>query len=327
MLFLVVCKSSVFALALLLGLVVVLCTPGNLFTLWVLFPFSSLVYLYSSLHLSILLSFPMALPRFLLFTILVLFSIFSTSLFRCGYSLQAFPLPFECSHYLSFFCFCHIIFLFWWLLLCCFRHVSPFSGSLPPVSHCFLSFLCLYAWMCVISYSSLFSLFSSFLLFRGLAVFPQLRLLPSHFWWGFSVIYRLPLRCFLLRVPVVFPGWFWRSFQLTLLRCCLSSFPILHGLQPRLLFRLVLFLLPSSVLVLNASFPFHGLCALFSRSLPVRPASLSFCCLSCLVSVPAFVLFFSCTVSSYSSPQFFGLVFLFCTLESFQFFCVFLVPV
>ena len=38
----------------------------------------------------------------------------------------------------------------------------------------------------------------------------------------------------------------------------------------------VLFLLPSSVHVLSASFPFHGLCAFLSRSLPVRPAALSF---------------------------------------------------
>ena len=52
--------------------------------------------------------------------------------------------------------------------------------------------------------------------------------------------------------------------------------------------------------------------------------SLSFCRISCLVSVPAFVLFFSCTVSSSSSPQFFDSVFLFCSFESFQFLCVFL---
>ena len=89
----------------------------------------------------------------------------------------------------------------------------------------------------------------------------------------------------------------------------------------------MLFLLPSSFLVLIASFPFHGLCALFSRSLPVHPASLSFCRISCLVSVPAFVLFFSCTVFSSPSPQFFGSVFLFCPLELFHFLCVFLVPV
>ena len=42
------------------------------------------------------------------------------------------------------------------------------------------------------------------------------------------------------------------------------------------------------------------------------------------MSVPAFVLVFSCAVSVSSSPQFFGSVFLFGTLVSFQFLCVFL---
>ena len=72
----------------------------------------------------------------------------------------------------------------------------------------------------------------------------------------------------------------------------------------------MLFLLPSSVHVLSASLPFHGLCAFLSRSLPARSASLSFFRISCLVSVPAFVPLFSCTVSLPSSPQFFGSVFL-----------------
>ena len=49
---------------------------------------------------------------------------------------------------------------------------------------------------------------------------------------GFSVLYRLPLRFFLLRVPVGFRGWFGRSFKLTLLRCCVSSFPIFRRFQP-----------------------------------------------------------------------------------------------
>ena len=73
-------------------------------------------------------------------------------------------------------------------------------------------------------------------------------------------------------------------------------------------------------------FLFMGSAPSFSRSLPVRPASLSFFCVSCLVSVPAFVLF-SCTVSSSSSPQFFGSVFLFCSFESFGSFVSFFVPV
>ena len=56
-LFLVVCKGSVFALALLLSLVVVLCAPDTFFPLWVSFTFSSLVYLAYSLLLFFLLSF------------------------------------------------------------------------------------------------------------------------------------------------------------------------------------------------------------------------------------------------------------------------------
>ena len=258
------------------------------------------------------------------FYLLLLFSFLYSPLlsFVAVNSLRAFPLPFKCSHYLIL-SFCRIIFLFWRLSLCCFSPVSPFSGSLPPVSRCFLSFLRLYAGLCVVSYSSLFS---SFLLLQGLAVFPRLRLLPSCFSLGFSVHYRLPLRCFLLRVPVVFPGWFWCSFQLTLLCCCLSFFLSFIGFSlvysfvlccssylPRFLYRLLRFLCMGSATYFLVLFQF------------VR--RLSFGRLSCLVSVPAFVLFFSCTVSSSSSPQFFGSVSLFCTLESFQFLCVFLVPV
>ena len=96
-LFLVVCKSSVFALALLLSLVIVLYAPGTFFPLWVSFAFSSLVYLASSLRLSFLLSFHSTLTRFLLFgiySVLFLFYILRFSL-RCGCSLRAFPLPFE----------------------------------------------------------------------------------------------------------------------------------------------------------------------------------------------------------------------------------------
>ena len=58
---------------------------------------------------------------------------------------------------------------------------------------------------------------------------------------------------------------------------------------PLSLSSLVLFLLPSSVHLLFALLPFPGLCTFLSRSLSVRPTSLSFFRISCLVRVPVFV--------------------------------------
>ena len=186
-------------------------------------------------------------------------------------------------------------------------------------SRLFLSFHRLCARLCVVSYGSLFffSLFASFLLLRGLAAFPKLCLLRSCFSWGF----------------LFFTGFIFGSFTYEFWWCSMAGlgapFSYLSFVVGFLLFlsfigfslasallSLVLFLLPSSVHLLSASLPFPGLCAFLSRSLPVRPASLSFFRISSLMSVPAFVPLFSCTVSSSSSPQFSSVLFVFSVLSS-----------
>ena len=91
---------------------------------------------------------------------------------------------------------------------------------------------------------------------------------------------------------------------------------------------LVLFLLPSSVHVLSASFPFHGFCAfLFSFS----SRSSGVCLSSALVAWRVFWLLFSYFIVRSLRPRllsssvlFFFFFFFFCTFESFRFLCVFL---
>ena len=156
-----------------------------------------------SLRHSIILSFPLPLPRFLFFPIsFVLFSIFSASLFRCSCSLRAFLLPFGCSHSIIL-SFGGILFIFWWLSLCYSCSVSPFSGSSPSIFTPFSFFHRLCAGMCVVPYSFLFLItFRLVCLASGILCLPFASFAASCFFVGFFCSFRL----FLVRAPVVFPS-------------------------------------------------------------------------------------------------------------------------
>ena len=140
----------------------------------------------------------------------------------------------------------------------CFSHISLSSGVSASIRDIFcLSVVCLLD--CVLLHTALlfFSLSPHLLLLRDFAAFLALRLLRSNFLLGFSVLYRLPLRFFHLRVPVVFPCWYVHSFQLPLLLFMglFLLFSFLCFSLASAISSFVLFFLPSLV-KLFASLPF-----------------------------------------------------------------------
>ena len=303
--FLVPCKGTrKCALALLLSRVIVLCAPGTFFPLWVSFTF------------------------FFFFFFFCIPCLFSASLLCAVLSFDSPQVSFIC------YLFCSLSFLHSPLLSFAAVALSErfhFRSSDHIISHSFyLPYFLYFLTALPILLSPLF-LPSLGLCLRFIFFLPT---------WSNPTSVPAPLvrLCFLVcflsfhrlcaRMCVVsYSSLFLFPFRLVSLASGLAAFPKLRLLHSCFLWgfsvlswlHLRFFLLPPSVPVLPASLPFHGLCPFLSRSLPVRLASLSFFCISCLVCLPAFVPLFSCTVSSSLSPQFFGSVFLFCTSESFQF--------
>ena len=92
-------------MALLLSLIIVLCAPGTFFPLWVFVHFFFFFFLLLWYTLPLLCISPFCCPfirlspGFYYLLCLLVFSIFYTSLFRCGCSLRAVLPLFEWSHY------------------------------------------------------------------------------------------------------------------------------------------------------------------------------------------------------------------------------------
>ena len=191
--------------------------------------------------------------------------------------------------------------------------VSPFSAFLREFPRPFATSSVYPLFVCQTVCRYIRLLFASFALASGLRGFTCD---SFEFLVGFSVLYRLPLRFFHLRVPMVFPCWYVHSFQLPLLRfmdfisfICFSPASAISSL--------LLFILPSSV-----PFPFPRLCAVLSHSLPVRSASLSFFHSGFLIHVLDLTPCFLVRSLHPRLLSFFDSVFLFCNFETFQFFAL-----
>ena len=160
--------------------------------------------------------------------------------------------------------------------------VSSFSAFLQefPLTFApifYISFVC-FTRLCVVTYGSPFLLpFASFALASGLCCFTCDSLLRSSSRWVFCPLSApssvlsppssdgVPLLVYTL-LSVASPSNF--GFTSFTFFVCFSLASALSSL--------VWFLLPSSAHLLSTSLPFPGLCCSLSRSLPVRPAYLSF---------------------------------------------------
>ena len=222
-LFLVVCKSSVFDLALLLSLVVFLCAPG------IFFPFRVRSLFLICYTLPLLCITPLCCPFIRLspgfFSLLfILFSFLFSPLLSFAAVTLSRRFRFRSSvHIPSFFLLAVLSFFSGGSPYVAFALFLPSLGLCLRFSRRFLSFHRLSAGMCVvIKLFFFFSLFASFLFLRGLACC--------------ICVSRGFFFCSLLASSVLSPtssgGVPWLVLALLpfpLLRCCVSSLPMFHN--------------------------------------------------------------------------------------------------
>ena len=170
-------------------------------------------------YLSLLTALPVLLSPW--FSLLVVFAPVSSSFFLLGLLLLAFRTLYSLLGWSVFASSSAVVLSLLLGLPFSFLCVSPFSAFLQEfllpfaTSSVYPSFVC----QTVCRYIRLPLFFIPFASFAsGLSCFTYASFALFEFLVGFFVLYRLPLRFFHLRVPMVFPYWYGHSFQLPLLR-------------------------------------------------------------------------------------------------------------